>query len=46
MLLQSGGKAATIVKRNSRPPATTADAANAGFQPEFTIHMVWLSGSL
>lgn len=38
--LQSGEITPTPVKRNSRPTANTVDASSAGYQPEFTIHVV------
>jgi hypothetical protein len=40
VLLQSGEIAATPVKRNSRPMANSVEASSAGYQPEFTIHVV------
>ena len=40
VLVQSGETAPTPVKRNSRPTANTVEASSAGYQPEFTIHVV------
>ncbi len=40
VLLQSGEIAPTPVKRNSRPTANSVEASSAGYQPEFTIHVV------
>ena len=40
VLLQSSEIASTPVKRNSRPTANSVEASSAGYQPEFTIHVV------